>query len=144
MRPAVMVPMLTLTADTRDRSAGFSLLEVLVSIAIIATLTGIVTVNAQAVLERTRYEQNIHDARTLIQKSRVHAMRSSRTIRLADTASTIEFDFEPGKFEFSKDAEVFASGACSGGLVQIGPQGSAISMAIEPLTCNLVIPGGTT
>lgn len=120
----------------RANARGYTLLELVVALAIMASVLTLAGVNGVRMLERYQEQIKFREIRSDIALSRYRALAERRRILIG--AGALEVDLPPN-WEVSAPAPVVytPSGVCLGGAVTIrAPSGRTETWQLEPPECK--------
>ena len=124
----------------RERDLGFSLLEVLVSIAILSLATTIVATNVGRMVERERLEADQFLVSKVLATARTEAYASRRTVPIESqrAAMLAGGETELEKLQFSDALVVEATGFCSRGTGMLRRKSETYEFEVQGASCKVV------
>ena len=121
----------------RARARGFTLLELIIAMAIMASVLTVASVNGVKMLERYREQIKFREVRSEIALTRYRALAERRRIVIgAETNGYLP----PEGWQVTAEAPIIymPNGACLGGaLTIIAPSGRTETWALEPPECRI-------
>ncbi len=151
----------------RDRRAGFTLLELIVVLALFALIGTVVTVGASALLRGAQRDGLEHNALTALAAARRAAVMAGQTITLRQSTATRRLEWDGGGVELTGEGEVrllppvtagailvggrrienavtgvrfHADGTCDPFRLEITHEHKTHVLAIDPWTCSVLAP----
>ena len=125
-----------------DAARGFTLLELVVALAIMGSMLAVVAINGVKFLERYREQVAFRDIRSQISLTRYRALAENRRIGLDGQDAEISL---PAGWRIETAAPIYymPSGACLGGELSItAPSGRTERWRLDPPDCQFAAAQG--
>jgi prepilin-type N-terminal cleavage/methylation domain-containing protein len=131
-------------ARSAGRAKGFTLLEILVVVSILALATALVSPSVLATLEGARERQAVEAVRNVVQGLPLAAFRSGAAVQVDAAQLRARLDEWPAGFtlviESDGRLEYSPEGAARGGVYRIvDPRGRVTRWKVEPLSGNVTL-----
>lgn len=116
--------------------AGFSLIEIVVSLAILSLLSSIVVMNIMLLLDDRRSKAIFIQLSNAIEQARIESLHTHRTVHLSEIIAT-RFPELSEHVAIEDDILVMSNAACSAGTVQLTLQNQTNNYRIAAVTCAI-------
>jgi general secretion pathway protein H len=130
-------------------SKGFTLLEMLVVIAITALISGIVAANMERTLDALQLQQNVRLLQADLRVARATALRTGKSVDLEATNRGREYDWIGGTrflpsgitLSMSRPFIVYPDGSVDAPPMVMASAGRSHTLAVDPVTGGVTVDG---
>ena len=122
--------------DDSHYSAGFSILEVMVTLLIFSAITSMFIINLQPAIGRQKMDSARSSLAAIVQQARLKNLRTGEPIELGEYIRTYHPD-KIGSAIVLGRALISSAGACSEANVKLIVDGTEALIEIEHITCDL-------
>ncbi len=131
----------TRTAGLAARDAGFSLLEVLVAVALMASALSVAGVAIGPLIDRRERAAETRLVETFVRDARFEALAGRRVIDLSAHAGAFIAVADAQSFSVDTAVRVYPNGQCEAGAIRVRTEKRVLDFSMEEQTCR-IIPRG--